>query len=639
MRNWPAKLDIGCTYLRFSSKIQHSSEDQLRENILVAARLRIFIPPQLICLDEAKKGRTTRRVGLSRLKEILQSGRSFVLVLFKLSRLFRSSYKGHEFIAERVVENGHRAVVFNDGIDTNDKKAWKAQVQLRGILDDMYLDTLVDHVKAGLVGIFEKGWTVGPLGVGYRPKILPDAPLTNLGKPRTMPEVDPEAAKLISQQFDWIRDGMSLGEGLRRWLAAGGPCDPRSTTGRMTPTAYRRMLSNIRLTGRWEFGRNKSIWSSTKDYAVQQEQPDEEVTKFHCEDLRIVEDELFFAVQKRLAEMKRGPRGPKKNKPAQLWDLTTKLFFCAACSTEEEFVRLHQTGAHGRGMQCRNGARCTSKSAVRREEAVRAICEKLQELIQEDRELIGKIVARSQELDARGDEGRLEEIKQLENRERALTRRIDGLFDLAGDGSEEDRRETKAKIRAARSERDDVREKLAHARRALEQFSRTLTTDDVNQILNESASLLTDGAAGQLGEDAVYRALAVFRDLTGGRIMVHVEPRPARKQTNVRGVFQPQLLAAVRDKADLCLGNDVPTPEKVEVWLRKPPLRDLLAPRVHQLIDVEGLSFRAAAKQLQSEGYKINSGVVWQIYERYYEMIGKPKPKRPYNGGNPRKSV
>ncbi|MCH8149824.1 MAG: recombinase family protein, partial [Planctomycetes bacterium] len=564
-------LDIGCTYLRFSSKIQHSSEDQLRENILVAARLRIFIPPQLICLDEAKKGRTTRRVGLSRLKEILQSGRSFVLVLFKLSRLFRSSYKGHEFIAERVVENGHRAVVFNDGIDTNDKKAWKAQVQLRGILDDMYLDTLVDHVKAGLVGIFEKGWTVGPLGVGYRPKILPDAPLTNLGKPRTMPEVDPEAAKLISQQFDWIRDGMSLGEGLRRWLAAGGPCDPRSTTGRMTPTAYRRMLSNIRLTGRWEFGRNKSIWSSTKDYAVQQEQPDEEVTKFHCEDLRIVEDELFFAVQKRLAEMKRGPRGPKKNKPAQLWDLTTKLFFCAACSTEEEFVRLHQTGAHGRGMQCRNGARCTSKSAVRREEAVRAICEKLQELIQEDRELIGKIVARSQELDARGDEGRLEEIKQLENRERALTRRIDGLFDLAGDGSEEDRRETKAKIRAARSERDDVREKLAHARRALEQFSRTLTTDDVNQILNESASLLTDGAAGQLGEDAVYRALAVFRDLTGGRIMVHVEPRPARKQTNVRGVFQPQLLAAVRDKADLCLGNDVPTPEKVEVWLRKPP--------------------------------------------------------------------
>ena len=204
-------LDIGCTYLRYSSKIQHSAEDQLRENIFAAVRLKIFIPPQLICLDEAKQGRSTRRAGLSRLQEILDCGRALVLILFKLSRLFRSSYKGHEFIAERVVEQGHRVIVFHDGIDSADVKAWKAQVQLRGILDDMYLDTMVDHVKAGLVGIFERGWTVGPLGVGYRRKTLPDAPLTNLGKPRTMPEVDPEAAKLIRQHFEWIRDGMSLG--------------------------------------------------------------------------------------------------------------------------------------------------------------------------------------------------------------------------------------------------------------------------------------------------------------------------------------------------------------------------------------------------------------------------------------------
>jgi len=632
-------LSIGCTYLRFSTKIQHSSEDQLRENIFAAARLKVFIPPHLICLDEAKKGRSTRRVGLSRLKAILQCGCSLVLVLFKLSRLHRNSYKGYEFIAERVVENGHRVIIFNDGIDSIDKRAWKAQVQLRGILDDMYVDSLIDHVKAGLVGLFEKRWTVGPHGIGYRSKILPDAPLTNLGKQRTMPEIDPVAAKLIRQHFEWIRDGMSLGEGLRRWLAAGGPIDPRSTTGRMTPTAYRRLLGNLRLTGRWEFGRKKSVWSSSKDYAEQQEQPDEEVSKFHCEDLRIVDDELFFAVQKRLDELKLGPRGPKKGKTAQLWDLTTEFFFCAACSTDQELVRFHQTGAHGRGMQCKRADFCRCKSAVRREEAVRAVCEKLQELIRQDRKLIGEIVVRSQELDARGDEGLLDELKQLENRERSLTRRIDDLSDLVGEGSEEDRAEMKAKIRAARSERVDVHEKLARARKTLERSSRTLTLDDVGQILDEFAALLTDGASGRLGEDAIYRALAVFRDLTGGCIMVHVEPRPARKQTNVRGQFQPRLLRVVRDKAELPPGSDDPVPEEVEVWLREPPLRDLLAPRVHQLIDVEGMSFRAAAKQLQKEGYQVNSGVVWQIYERYYEMIGQPKPKRPYNNGNSRESA
>eukprot|EP00913_Durusdinium_trenchii_P013430 g12611.t1 len=220
---------------------------------------------------------------------------------------------------------------------------------------------------------------------------------------------------------------------IQRGVHLEGPCDPRSTTGRMTPTAYRRLLASTRLTGCWEFGRKKSVWSSTKDYAEQQVQPDEEVAQFQCEDLRIVDDELFFAVQKRLAELKLGPRGPKMKTSAQLWDLTTEFFYCAACSTEEDLVRFYQTGAHGHGMQCKNGDSCPCKSAVRREDAVRAVCEKLQQLIRQDRELIAGIVSRAYEVDDQDDEGLLDEIGQHENRVRALTRKIDGLSDLAGE--------------------------------------------------------------------------------------------------------------------------------------------------------------------------------------------------------------
>jgi hypothetical protein len=68
-------------------------------------------------------------------------------------------------------------------------------------------------------------------------------------------------------------------------------------------------------------------------------------------------------------------------------------------------------------------------------------------------------------------------------------------------------------------------------------------------------------------------------------------------------------------------------------------MRDQLAPRVHELIDIGGHSYRGAAKVLQAEGHNINSGVVWQIYRRYYEMIGEPVPKRPYNNGLRRKSA
>ena len=52
-------------------------------------------------------------------------------------------------------------------------------------------------------------------------------PLTNRKLPRTMPQVIEEVAALIRQHFQWIRDGMTIKEGWRRWLAAGGPYDPR----------------------------------------------------------------------------------------------------------------------------------------------------------------------------------------------------------------------------------------------------------------------------------------------------------------------------------------------------------------------------------------------------------------------------
>ena len=87
---------------------------------------------------------------------------------------------------------------------------------------------------------------------------------------------------------------------------------------------------------------------------------------FVCEELRIVGDELFLEVQQRLAELTLGPRGPKKAKQVHLWDLTTEFYFCAECSTTEVPVRLYQTGAHGKGMQCKNGKLCSCLSAVNR---------------------------------------------------------------------------------------------------------------------------------------------------------------------------------------------------------------------------------------------------------------------------------
>jgi hypothetical protein len=189
------------------------------------------------------------------------------------------------------------------------------------------------------------------------------------------------------------------------------------------------------------------------------------------------------------------------------------------------------------------------------------------------------------------------------------------------------------------TERSAARHELSRLQQTLVNVTATVTPETVRQTLAEFTSLLENAAAGKLGPEAVYKAVAVFRALVGGRVLVHVERRAGRKRTNVRGVFRPYLIGAVRDATGQTNGEPVEAPADVSVWLREPPLRDRLAPRVHHLIDVEGHSYRSAAKVLQAEGYNVNSGVVWQIYRRYYEMVGKPVPKRPYNNRNDRKSA
>lgn len=634
-----AGLLIATIYSRFSSKRQHSTEDQVRECLIWAAQHGMYVPPELISVDEGVKGKRVRRDGLERMKQILKGRYASVLLVFKASRLFRQAFKGYQLIQEEVVDENLRAVSVSQGIDTADRKSWKVQFQAHGMVDDLLLDAIADHVRAGLTGLFLNNWTTGALGVGYRRKELPNAPLTNRGLPRTMPEVDPEAADLIRKHAQLHLDGMSLKEGWRRWVAAGGPCDPRSTTGRMSYSAYRRLWLNIRLTGRWEFGRKRNQFLTKLDYVGQVEQPDSEVATFQCEELRILDDETLLALRRWIYDLKSGPRGPRKKKQVQLWDLTTEFFFCAHCSQPGAPVRFYQTGANGLGMQCKNGELCELKSAVRREEAVRAVCEKLTELIHRDAELIEEVICRACEVDANGDDELAREISALESKVRALTNRIDDLYELSGQGSDSDRKEVMAKIRSAQSERAAAQVDVARLKRALAGSSATLSPDEVRHILAEFTTLLEDGAAGRLGDESVYKALSVFRRLTGGRILVHVERRKGRQRTNVRGVFRPCLLRAVKENGDQPdLGDDLPG-DAVSVWLRKPPRLDAIAERAHELIDIDGLSYRDAAERLRAEGHNVNSGNVWYSYRRWYEMQGLPVPKRPYNNGHERRSA
>ena len=341
-------LQVGSAYSRFSTKLQKSTEDQLRACMVHAARSGIYIPVELLCIDEGVKGRRVRRDGLDRLRTILDKRLADVMLVFKASRLFRQAYKGYQFVLEEVVERGLRAISVSQNIDTADNRTWKLQLGLHGLIDDAFLEATADHVRLGLEGLFAQGYVTGALTVGYRRKELPDATPTNRGLPRTVPDVDPDATPIILRAFEDVHDGMPLAEAWRRYRATGGPYDPRSTLGYMSKQAFRRMLSNPRLIGVWSFGTKRNEWSAKRDYARQVARPEQDVIVRRCEELRIVPDELFFAVQERLATQKSGRR-PQQDKESKLYKEVTGVFHCATCRR-----RMHRCGSKGLHMSCPN---------------------------------------------------------------------------------------------------------------------------------------------------------------------------------------------------------------------------------------------------------------------------------------------
>jgi hypothetical protein len=396
------------------------------------------------------------------------------------------------------------------------------------------------------------------------------------------------------------------------------------------------MLSNPRYIGRWAFGRRKNQWSSSKDSVLQIEQPEAEVIIVQSEELRIVSDELSFAVQERLAAHKSGSRGPKGRKEPRLWDLVTGCFVCADCSTPVTPVRLYQAGARGTGMRCKREALCPARTLINREEAVRNVCARLSELLAQDTELIAMTVAATREIEAL-DRGSVEEqLAQVDRKIAALSRRINDLSDMAGEGSDEDRAHLKARVRLAQQERVGQQAERCRIARILAGDHDPITPERVRSLLADLTGLLSEALDGSPDPVVLHRAATVFEFLVGGRIDVHSEPRPGRKQKRVRGTFVPNLLQTVCQGHPAMQQTALSPSGTVEVWLRRIPQKERLAMAVHQLVDIERHSFRSAADVLRTRGHSINSGVVWQIHQRYWQMQGLPVPDLPYNNGQPR---
>ena len=115
-------LDVATVYARCNRRHPQPVADQVRECVAFAANNRMYVPPELVSTDEGGSG---RRDGLARLRAILDGRHATVLLVSSISRLFRQSHRGYEFIENNAVRMGLRAIGVDKPIDTANTRMWQ----------------------------------------------------------------------------------------------------------------------------------------------------------------------------------------------------------------------------------------------------------------------------------------------------------------------------------------------------------------------------------------------------------------------------------------------------------------------------------------------------------------------------------
>jgi hypothetical protein len=612
---------IGACYNRCSTDMQDSYLGQIGRCIDRAIQNDIMIFPEYIAGDEGKTGKAGNRVGLNTVKFWIVAKQILVIVAFSVSRWFRSLHKGLAFIKEDVVERGVRAIAIAENVDTADKQ-WDDILTLNLFLAQKQVSAHPEFVRMGQRPLIENGFLVGACPLGFRPVPVPEAGTTKRGKAKTRPEIVPEVADLIRRSFERVAGGVTISQACRLYNqeAAELPedirkfaVDPRSTSKVMRPEAFRKLLVNERVIGKWSFGKLRNTWKDGTNSTVQEAAPEHEVITVVREEWRIVSDELFYAVQKKLAEGTRGRHGPRTTKETPLSTLLVSLFRCSECGR----TFYHYGRPYMNCPESRRGG-CGNWGTVTRETATQAIIAVLREQVLANPELVAAVVRHSRRLDAEESRDDMaERIVALEKaikRQNAIMRQIE--LSCGDEGMDED---DQVRHKAAKSEKSRLQAELAGMKARSEGERRELSVEDVQAILKEFDVLLADAGAGKLGADGKQRAAMLIRSLVGGVIEVSFTKLQGRRAFGV-GKFTPHLALSLigGSVADGNVAMDVP---EITVPFRELPRYARIADEVYRLRTEKGFSFTKIGERLD-----IGSGNAWGAFAYWHASRGLEVP-------------
>jgi DNA invertase Pin-like site-specific DNA recombinase len=592
------------SYSRYSSNLQQpaSVTDQQRKCRDYATGHGLTVPPGLEFSDEAVSGTRLARDGLDRMLEAARAGGFRVLLVENLSRLARESVITIPLLKELVDLRGVRVVSVDEGLDT-DCPGWELPAVMLSVVHERYVKDLGRYVLRGQEGVVLAGHSVGDHCFGYGSEPVPGSEAGRRGRdprPRMCYVIDPGQAEWVRRIFRWFaEEKRSISWIARELTRLGAPKDHRATTTPWHPQSVRLVLENPKYVGRWPWGRLRNRRDPFTGKVRQEEREPAECARWvrNIPALRIIEEELWDAAQRRLKEVGDPHRGRRHNgrltgaapgagdhSPRHL---LAGLLVCGRCGS-----RFQVCGNGGKNLGCRGyktGA-CGCRTQVPRARAERMILRTIAGRVLADRAWREAVlVALRAEHGALSERlpGRLAEAR----RERAEVRaKIERLVDALESGSAPpDVTDRLARRDAERRELEREVDRLARVESARPPEP---TEAWVDERLRALEGVLTAGGPA---------AALALRDLVGGRVVVEEVKRPGRKRHFLRARFTVRVAAVVNGLRvePVGAGGEAADPgrsEEVVIDLRELAPWEALVDEVKALWDTGLLNEEIAAR-------------------------------------------
>ena len=292
-------------YARYSSDNQRpeSIDDQVRACRDLAVDRGWTIDLRHIYTDEAKSGALRERKGLDALCSAARAHEFEAVLVDDLSRLSRDNHFLLTLYAE-LRFYGVRIISRADCLDSGDRHA-KLGFQMRGIVNELYLDDLREKTLRGQIGQKLRGFTVGEATYGYRSEPVGDMRLDRRGRPR--PDgyrmvIEPSEAAIVRRIFQQFSEGRAITAIVKALNAENVPGRRKANRG-WTPSTVSRILRNEKYIGRWTWNRTETRRDPRTGRKRRVEKPRTEWHVVQNEDVRIIGQDVWDRVVERWREI------------------------------------------------------------------------------------------------------------------------------------------------------------------------------------------------------------------------------------------------------------------------------------------------------------------------------------------------